>query len=241
MCWLRLSILLLIVSLPRLMAKAESQLFIFPLISNLQSHPGFVTACDVDFLTKTNHLRRLHESAGCSFPWQTWLLCWLLKCFAWQQMSCSDLGKSRQPSLVPTGCRWTGDSFQISMLTEIESSLGAFASHCYSYTNVANYIQGEFRWNQHVPGLSPDEVRTAAQIKWTQKSRQRCFGFILVSKDIYLPVFFFTLEDNRLNISSLSSYVFSICGLWSIPWKSLTRWIQSLPQVIHGSPENPTL
>lgn len=37
MCFLRLLILLVIVSLQHLMAKAESQLFIFPLISNLQS------------------------------------------------------------------------------------------------------------------------------------------------------------------------------------------------------------
>lgn len=54
MCFLRLLILLVIVSLQHLVAKAEPQLFIFPLISNLQSHPGLVPVCVVDFLTKTN-------------------------------------------------------------------------------------------------------------------------------------------------------------------------------------------
>lgn len=54
MCFLRPLILLLIVSLQHLMAKAESQLFIFPLTSNLQSHPELVTVCDVDFPTKTS-------------------------------------------------------------------------------------------------------------------------------------------------------------------------------------------
>lgn len=62
------------------------------------------------------HLRRLHESAGCVFPWQAWLWCWLPMCFAWQQMSCSDLGKSRRPLLVPTGRRWTGDCDTLQLL-----------------------------------------------------------------------------------------------------------------------------
>lgn len=241
MCFLRLLILLVIVSLQHLMAKAESQLFIFPLISNLQSHPGLVTVCDADFLTKTNStsggfmnqrdvffLDRPDRRVG------SWCVLHGSRCPAvtWERADShcwSQQGADGQVAHLGSAC-W-----------QKQSSVGVFASHCNSYTNAANYIQEEFRWNQHLPGLSPDEVSPAVQIKWTQKSRQRCFGFILVSQDIYLPVFFFTLEDNRLNISLLLSYVFSICGLWSIPWKSLTRWIPSLLQVIHGSPENLTL
>lgn len=156
MCFLRPLILLLIVSLQHLMAKAESQLFIFPLTSNLQSHPELVTCRFPD--ENKLHLRRLHESAGCVFPWQTCLSCWLLMCFAWQQMSCSDLGKSRQPLLVPTGFRWTGDSFEISMLTEIVKP------GCFCFT-----LQLLHQCCQLYPGGVPLESACARFVTWWGK------------------------------------------------------------------------